>query len=217
MLRILSSLSMLMFTIPCEEVPSYEMLGLGAGGHMYIAFPNSLKKLSLEGGRIPWENTTVIGSLPNLEVFKLLDHAFHGPEWNPEEGQFSRLKALYITESNLVRWRAESTHFPSLERLFLTYMARLNEVPSEIGDIATLRSIYLERCSKSATISAKQIEAEQHSNGNELEVHAHWSYTTTWRIAFKAVHFLVRLTRLNHEESGYLSSPVESEYFLLRL
>ncbi|KAL0440997.1 UNVERIFIED_CONTAM: putative disease resistance RPP8-like protein 2 [Sesamum radiatum] len=206
----LESLSLSMFMIPCEEVPSYEMFGMGAGGHMYIAFPNSLKKLSLEGGRIPWENTTLIGSLPNLEVLKLSDHAFHEPEWNPEEGQFSRLKALYITQSNLVWWRAESTHFPSLERLFLTYMARLNEVPSEIGDIATLHSIYLERCSKSATISAKQIEAEQHSNGNELEVHAHWSYTTTWRIAFKAVHFLVRLTRaLNHKEYHYLLAELE--------
>ncbi|KAK4394724.1 putative disease resistance RPP13-like protein 3 [Sesamum angolense] len=46
----LESLSLSMSTIPCEEVPSYEMLGLGAGGHMYIAFPNSLNKLSLEGG-----------------------------------------------------------------------------------------------------------------------------------------------------------------------
>ncbi|KAL0290176.1 UNVERIFIED_CONTAM: hypothetical protein Sradi_7055300 [Sesamum radiatum] len=156
-----------------EEVPSYEMLGLGAGGHMNIAFPNSLKKLSLEGGRIPWYDATLIGSLPNLEVLKLLPDAFHGPEWNPEEGQFSRLKALYIYHNYLVWWRAESTHFPSLERLFLEYMAHLKEVPFEIGDIATLRSIYLEKCSKSATISAKQIEAEQHSNGNELEVHAH--------------------------------------------
>ncbi|KAL0329377.1 UNVERIFIED_CONTAM: putative late blight resistance proteinR1A-10 [Sesamum radiatum] len=169
------TLSIISFTWRWEQLPLYEMFGMGAGDRMYIAFPDSLKKLSFEGGGIPWENAMVIGSLPNLEVPKLLRHAFHGPEWNPEEGQFSRLKALYITESNLVWWRAQSTHFPSLERLFLTYMARLNEVPSEIGDIATLRSIYLERCSKSATISAKQIGVEQHNNGNELEVRAHWS------------------------------------------
>ncbi|KAK4394723.1 putative late blight resistance proteinR1B-12 [Sesamum angolense] len=211
------TLSIISFTWHWEELPLYEMFGLGAGDRMYIAFPDSLKKLSLEGGGIPWENAMVIGSLPNLEVLKLLRHAFLGPEWNPEEGQFSRLKALYITESNLVWWRAESTHFPSLERLFLTDMAHLNEVPSEIGDIATLRSIYLERCSKSATISAKQIGVEQHSNGNELEVRAHWSNLPRWRIAFYAVVFLVRITRaLNHEdhwgESEYPSSPVESEY-----
>ncbi|KAL0356167.1 UNVERIFIED_CONTAM: putative late blight resistance proteinR1B-12 [Sesamum radiatum] len=196
----LESLSLSILTLPCEEVPSYEMLGLGAGGHMNIAFPNSLKKLSLEGGGIPWENATVIGSLPNLEVLKLLNHAFHGPEWNPEERQFSRLKGLYIKESHLVWWRAESMHFPSLERLFLIDMAYLEEVPYEIGDIATLRSIYLERCSKSATISAKQIEAEQLSNGNELEVHAHWSNLPRWRKAFNVALFVVRLTRALYHE-----------------
>ncbi|KAK4386393.1 hypothetical protein Sango_2509900 [Sesamum angolense] len=183
------TLSIISFTWRWEELPLYEMFGLGAGDRMYIAFPDSLKKLSLEGGGIPWENAMVIGSLPNLEVPKLLRHAFHGPEWNPEEGQFSRLKALYITESNLVWWRAETT----------------------------LHSIYLERCSKSATISAKQIGVEQHNNGNELEVRAHWSNLTRWRIAFYAVLFLVRSTRaLNHEdhwgESEYPSSPIEPEY-----
>ncbi|KAL0356150.1 UNVERIFIED_CONTAM: putative late blight resistance proteinR1A-10 [Sesamum radiatum] len=151
----LESLSLSNF-MHSEEVPSYEMLGLGVGGHMNIAFPDSLKKLSLEGGRIPWENATMIGSLPNLEVLKLLFDAFHGPEWYPEEGQFSRLKALYINHNYLVWWGAESTHFPSLERLFLKYMDHLKEVPSEIGDIATLRSIYLEKCNKSATLSAKK-------------------------------------------------------------
>ncbi|KAK4394722.1 putative late blight resistance proteinR1B-12 [Sesamum angolense] len=196
----LESLSLSILTLPLEKVSTYEMLGLGAGGHMYIAFPNSLKKLSLEGGRIPWENTTVIGSLPNLEVLKLLRHAFHGPEWNLEEGQFSRLKALYINDNYLVWWRAESTHFTRLERLFLTNMTYLKEVPYEIGDIATLRSIYLEGCTKSACISAKQIEAEQDSNGNELEVHAHWSNLPSWRLPLNAVLFLVRITKaLNHE------------------
>ncbi|KAL0318493.1 UNVERIFIED_CONTAM: hypothetical protein Sangu_2005500 [Sesamum angustifolium] len=62
----LESLSLSFITFTWEELPSYEMLGLGAGGHMFLAFPDSLKRLSLEGGRIPWENTTMIGSLPNL-------------------------------------------------------------------------------------------------------------------------------------------------------
>ncbi|KAL0356165.1 UNVERIFIED_CONTAM: hypothetical protein Sradi_4063400 [Sesamum radiatum] len=149
----------------------------------------------MEGRRIPWENLTVIGLLPNLEVLKLLRHALDGPEWNPEDGSFSRLKALHISESDLVWWRAESTHFPSLERLFLSEMAHLEEIPSEIGDIPTLRSIYLEKCGKSATISAKRIEAEQHSNGNELEVRAHWTNLPSWRLSLNVVLFLVRLRR----------------------
>ncbi|KAL0291093.1 UNVERIFIED_CONTAM: putative late blight resistance proteinR1A-10 [Sesamum radiatum] len=196
----LASLTLSITTFTWKRLPSYEMLDLGAGDHMYIAFPDSLKELHLGGGRIPWENVTVIGSLPNLEVLKLWFNTFDGPEWNPEEGQFSRLKALYICGSDLVWWRAESTHFPNLETLFLIGMAHLKEVPSEIGDIATLRSIYLERCSESATLSAKQIEAEQHSNGNELEVHAHWRNPQRWGLTLYPVLFLVRLTRaLDHE------------------
>ncbi|KAK4386394.1 putative late blight resistance proteinR1A-4 [Sesamum angolense] len=191
----LESLSLSSFT-HWEKVPSYEQFGFGAGGQMYIAFPDSLKKLNLDGA------TTLIGSLPNLEVLKLLRHAFYGVEWNPEEGQFSRLKTLYISESYLVWWRAESTHFPNLERLFLTNMAYLKEVPFEIGDIATLRSIFVESCSNSAAISAQRIEAEQHSNGNELEVHAYRRNIPRWRLALNVVLFLVRVTRaLNHEGS----------------
>ncbi|KAL0329378.1 UNVERIFIED_CONTAM: putative late blight resistance proteinR1A-4 [Sesamum radiatum] len=225
----LESLSLSIFT-HWEKVPPYEKFGFGADGQMYIAFPDSLKKLNLDGAGIPWENaTTLIGSLPNLEVLKLLRHAFYGVEWNPEEGQFSRLKTLYISESYLVWWRAESTHFPNLERLFLTDMAYLKEVPFEIGDIATLRSIYVESCSNSAAVSAQRIEAEQHSNGNELEVHAYRRNIPRWRLALNVVLFIVRVTRaLNHEvnyisihspvfladrarESEYLSSCAESE------
>ncbi|KAL0306763.1 UNVERIFIED_CONTAM: hypothetical protein Sradi_6093600 [Sesamum radiatum] len=60
-----------------------------------IAFPTSLKKLVLSDCKIPWEGMTTIGSLPNLEVLKLHDDAFEGSEWNPIEGEFLRLKALF--------------------------------------------------------------------------------------------------------------------------
>ncbi|KAG8378795.1 hypothetical protein BUALT_Bualt07G0022100 [Buddleja alternifolia] len=43
-----------------------------------IVFPCSLKKLSLNGCRIPWNDMTIIGSLPNLEVLKLYRDAFIG-------------------------------------------------------------------------------------------------------------------------------------------
>ncbi|KAL0341534.1 UNVERIFIED_CONTAM: putative late blight resistance proteinR1B-8 [Sesamum calycinum] len=54
----------------------------------HIGFPSSLKKLELSHCRIPWEHMTVIGSLPNLNVLYLDEHAFEGPEWNPVEGNF---------------------------------------------------------------------------------------------------------------------------------
>ncbi|KAL0440960.1 UNVERIFIED_CONTAM: hypothetical protein Sradi_0034900 [Sesamum radiatum] len=59
-----------------------------------IGFPSSLKKLSLHYCRFPWRKMTIIGSsLPNFEVLKLED-AFRGPEWNPIEGEFLRLKNI---------------------------------------------------------------------------------------------------------------------------
>ncbi|KAL0318550.1 UNVERIFIED_CONTAM: putative late blight resistance proteinR1A-4 [Sesamum angustifolium] len=94
------------------------------------AFPQSLKKLSLVRCRIPWKDMPVNGSLPNLEVLKLYHKAFQGPEWNPDEGQFLRLKVLCIHE----------------------------EIPSGIGDIPTLRSIHLGDCRDSVVNSAKQIQ-----------------------------------------------------------
>ncbi|XP_011072173.1 putative late blight resistance protein homolog R1A-10 [Sesamum indicum] len=135
------------------------------------AFPTSLKRLSLSKCRIPWGHITIIGSLlPNLEVLKLLNNAFRGSEWSPVEGQFPRLKVLFISDSDLVSWRADDFHFPHLESLFLRLMHKLEEIPSGIGHIETLRSIHLNKCSELVVNSAKQILEEQSSYGNELEV-----------------------------------------------
>ncbi|KAG8378817.1 hypothetical protein BUALT_Bualt07G0024300 [Buddleja alternifolia] len=95
-----------------------------------IGLPHSLKKLVLNGCRMPWEDMTVIGSLPNLEVLKLKDDAFEGPEWDLVEGEFVRLKLFSIGSSNLVQWRAEKIHFPCLETLVLEQMHDLEEIPS---------------------------------------------------------------------------------------
>ncbi|KAL0341529.1 UNVERIFIED_CONTAM: Disease resistance protein RPM1 [Sesamum calycinum] len=82
-----------------------------------IGFPTSLKKLILSGSEIPWKKITIIGSsLPNLEVLKL-DSAFVGPEWNPIEGEFLRLKVLTIDGIDLEQWGAEDIHFPNLHGL----------------------------------------------------------------------------------------------------
>ncbi|KAL0460476.1 UNVERIFIED_CONTAM: Late blight resistance protein R1-A [Sesamum latifolium] len=132
-----------------------------------ITFPVSLKKLILSDCGIPWKDMTIIGSLPNLEVLKLDNDAFKGWEWNPVEGEFLRLKVLLIKSCELVWWTAEDAHFPNLEVLSLRFMRDLKEIPSSIGDIATLKSISVQYCSDSIRKSAQQIMEEQQSNGNE--------------------------------------------------
>ncbi|KAG8378887.1 hypothetical protein BUALT_Bualt07G0031300 [Buddleja alternifolia] len=138
-----------------------------------FALPYSLKKLELYHCRIPWEDMTVIGSLPNLEILLLYDveateHSSLTHEWiNPVEGGFRQLKFLLISGIHLKRWRAESIHFPKLEILQLRLMDELEEIPSGIGEIETLRKIELDRCSSSVVESAVEIYEEQQSFGNE--------------------------------------------------
>ncbi|KAK4381660.1 putative disease resistance protein [Sesamum angolense] len=131
-----------------------------------IAFPASLKKLSLNYSRLPWEKMTIIGSsLPNLEVFKFYE-AFQGEEWSPIEGEFLRLKVLVVGSHNLERWGAEDIHFPNLHVLYLEHMQRL-EIPLSIGDINTLQSIHLSSCNECTINSAVEIVKDQKEKGNE--------------------------------------------------
>ncbi|XP_051115816.1 putative late blight resistance protein homolog R1B-16 [Andrographis paniculata] len=128
-----------------------------------IGFPNSLKFLLLRKCRIPWSGMSVVGSLPNLEVL-VLWYTAEGSEWNPTEGEFLRLKTLWIFGSDLVAWRADRYHYPVLEILALFKVPSLEEIPSGVGDIPTLREIHLKNCNESAVDSAYQILEEQQSD-----------------------------------------------------
>ncbi|KAL8547501.1 hypothetical protein ACS0TY_007009 [Phlomoides rotata] len=132
-----------------------------------FTFPSSLHKLCLENCFLEWDDLTIIGLLPHLEVLKLCENAAVGSEWNPVEGEFLRLKFLSITSSDLFHWNAESCHFPVLEKLFFYGSSALDEIPSDIGEIPTLQFICLKYCSMSAPISAMRILVEQESLGNE--------------------------------------------------
>ncbi|KAL0342336.1 UNVERIFIED_CONTAM: putative disease resistance protein [Sesamum calycinum] len=129
--------------------------------------PRSLKKLTLSDCRFPWQHTTIVGSLPNLEVLKLLWYGFCGREWQPVLGEFSQLKYLAIDTTDLECWLADSTNFPRLEHLRLENCSRLERIPSDIGEILTLKLIELRNCSSSAVDSAKEILEEQQNQGNE--------------------------------------------------
>ncbi|GER53657.1 disease resistance protein [Striga asiatica] len=126
-------------------------------------FPILLRKLTLEGTRLGWEEMgTKISSLPNLEALKLRYEAFVGPDWETADGGFPSLKYLEIFScKDLQQWRVEATHFPSLERLDLSYLHKLKEIALEIGDITTLREINVVECNDSTVLSAKKILEEQ--------------------------------------------------------
>ncbi|KAL7153387.1 hypothetical protein ABFS83_04G165300 [Erythranthe nasuta] len=132
-----------------------------------LKFPTSLKKLTLSGRKIEWEDLTTIGSSHNLEVLQLKDGSMTGSEWNPVEGEFLRLKYLFIDSWELKHWNAESFHFPVLEKLYLSGLLHLDEIPSGIGEIPTLALIHLLSCSESAAMSAMSILEEQESFGND--------------------------------------------------
>ncbi|KAI3464152.1 hypothetical protein Pfo_020815 [Paulownia fortunei] len=134
----------------------------------YLTFPPSLKKLTLRKCRIPWRFMTTVGSLPNLEVLKLQNCTFQGPEgmateaeWETAEGEFCQLQFLLLEKLNLVRWQAEQGHFPKLQCLVIRNCCALEEIPCGIGEIPTLEMIELDESSRGAVSSAKQIQEEQ--------------------------------------------------------
>ncbi|XP_022847212.1 putative late blight resistance protein homolog R1B-14 isoform X2 [Olea europaea var. sylvestris] len=135
-------------------------------------FPPNIKKLTLKSCKIGWKHMTVVGSMPNLEVLKLLENTWHGweSEWEPTEGEFCKLKFLLLRTYFLEQWRANNTNFTSLECLMLRGCFRLKEIPRSIGDILTLQIIDLDDASPSAVTSAKQIQEEQEEFGNDIQV-----------------------------------------------
>ncbi|KAL0397280.1 UNVERIFIED_CONTAM: Disease resistance protein RPP13 [Sesamum calycinum] len=131
-----------------------------------LTFPPNLKKLTLSGCLLPWEDMTYIGSLTKLEVLKLHRNAFSGKVWEPIEGEFLRLKYLKLHHMDLADWRADETHFPSLRHLILK-ICSLKEIPSGIGEIPTLELIQLDDCYISTVTSAIHLKEEQESLGND--------------------------------------------------
>ncbi|KAL3504640.1 hypothetical protein ACH5RR_034484 [Cinchona calisaya] len=132
-----------------------------------FSFPSNLKKLSMSDFRLPWDEISVIGQLPNLEVLKLLYKAFEGQEWEMREGEFQKLKFLKLDTLDIKLWNASSEHLPSLEQLVVLSCLELEEIPSSFGEIPTLQLIEMKWCSSSATDSVKQILEEQRDMSND--------------------------------------------------
>ncbi|PHT73943.1 hypothetical protein T459_21220 [Capsicum annuum] len=133
-------------------------------------FPPNLKKLTLCKTYLEWEDMNILRKLPNLEVLKLKVDAFYRPIWklsDEDEDGFSRLKYLLIEKLKLKQWEAPSYHFPSLEHLVVIDCRLLEQIPFDFAGIQTLQLIELQGCQLSVIDSAKQIQEEQQSWGND--------------------------------------------------
>ncbi|KAM3269715.1 hypothetical protein P3S67_030597 [Capsicum chacoense] len=138
--------------------------------HRNIFLPN-LKQLRLRFTSLAWEDMVVLANLPNLEVLKA-HCGFIGTDWRLNENVvFQRLKYLRLEWEDLERWEAASDNFLMLEQLVLSMLFRMEEIPQSTGEIMTLKLIQLEYCGSTVETSAKKIQQEQESWGNdELQV-----------------------------------------------
>ncbi|KAL3635099.1 hypothetical protein CASFOL_022153 [Castilleja foliolosa] len=127
------------------------------------AFPANLRKITLSGCGFLWEDmSSAIGGLPNLQTLKLQCYAFRGAEWETYGGEFTRLEFLLLEDLDIEVWRtSDCGHFPSLKHVIVRHCYRLEEIPRELGDIATLEMMEVESCSTSAMDSARRIQKEQ--------------------------------------------------------
>ncbi|XP_027119965.1 putative late blight resistance protein homolog R1A-4 [Coffea arabica] len=91
--------------------------------------PLSLKELTLSRFRLSWTRISAIGSLPNLEVLKLLSGAFAGRTWDMMEDEFQKLKFLSLDTLDIAEWNASYDHLPKLERLVLRNCKDLEKIP----------------------------------------------------------------------------------------
>ncbi|XP_073036483.1 putative late blight resistance protein homolog R1A-3 [Primulina eburnea] len=149
--------------LPCLGV----LVNLFNPSRFKFHFPTSLKTLILGGVGIPWHDLAIIGSLPNLEVLKLINCACLGTVWEPNEGEFCELKVLVLERLKLNHWEADHNHFPCLQRLVIRWCYGLVKIPSGMGDSPTLNMIELRGCKDSVFASANEIVEKQRSYGND--------------------------------------------------
>ncbi|XP_047959854.1 putative late blight resistance protein homolog R1A-10 [Salvia hispanica] len=170
-----------------------------------IKFPNSLKKLFIiaSSDMVLEDIMPKIGSLPLLEKFVLLHGIFETGKWETIEGQFPSLKFLRLEFcGGLKDWIvSDNSHFPLLQKLRLNSFDQLKEIPSEVGEIATLKSIELVYCSESVVRSAKKIVEEQEDlYGDQLDLHVQarvWKHQEELK-SLASANFEVEITSMRY-------------------
>ncbi|KAI5679178.1 hypothetical protein M9H77_10128 [Catharanthus roseus] len=136
----------------------YQTLGMVPFHIRHESFPPSLKKLTLVGSHVKWEEMSIVELLPNLEVLKIKDNFFSGPIWETMEEGFCSLKFLKLSHVDLQQWISCSSHFPRLEHLVLNGCLDLQEILTEIEEIDTLHTVEVYRSSKSTIKWAEEIK-----------------------------------------------------------
>ncbi|PIN10518.1 Apoptotic ATPase [Handroanthus impetiginosus] len=121
-------------------------------------FPPKLMSLTLSYTFLDWKHMCILGMLENLKALKLKNNAFVGECWESADNGFCQLEVLQIEYTNLVTWKASSSHFPRLKYLVLRNCEHLEALPLGLADVSSLQVIDLYRTTKSAAASAKKIQ-----------------------------------------------------------
>ncbi|XP_057803077.1 putative late blight resistance protein homolog R1A-10 [Salvia miltiorrhiza] len=133
-----------------------------------LTFPHSLRSLIIMCYGSVDDVLEKVSALPLLQKLKLQHGWFTTGEWATVEGRFASLKSLSLSScGNLEYWMMESSHFPCLEHLHLSWI-QLKEIPAEVGEIPTLKSVSLVCCKESLVKSAKRMVEEQEELQGEV-------------------------------------------------
>ncbi|CAI9117821.1 OLC1v1019306C1 [Oldenlandia corymbosa var. corymbosa] len=153
-----------------EVIPKRFLFPKQGWRNLELKFPDTLKKLCLWHLGLPWKAMSTIGKLPNLQVLKLYYNACKGATWDLEEGNFSQLKCLSLYRVDVEQINdsdCDDQPFPCLEKLYVYFCTRLEEVPPSFGAINTLKIIHL-ISSPQASDSVKAIVEQQKEWENDV-------------------------------------------------
>ncbi|XP_073121307.1 putative late blight resistance protein homolog R1A-10 [Henckelia pumila] len=173
------------------------------------------KELVLEGLHTLsglWNLVFTKEMLQRVQNIKKIDVGYEfssSKDWS--DYQLENLGKLHQLNALKIRWTADSNHFPSLQRLIVRWCHNLVEIPSEIGESATLSMIQLEGCKDSVLRSAKEILEKQQSYGNDDGFQVICHKRSIWRYVRKQV------VAEEHACVGEKWEPYEEEFRELKI
>ncbi|KAL2253913.1 putative late blight resistance protein homolog R1A-4 [Sesamum indicum] len=148
--------------------PSFDQVVVPALQGVSI-FPSTLKKLTLSGLSLPWEDMSIIACIWNLEVLKLRCYAFRGSVWQTCQKGFKNLRFLLIEDMDLEYWTGNRiSFFPDLQRLTVGHCYKLKEIPCQFEEVLTLQMMEVVDCAPSLVASAEKIVKQQKGCGNHV-------------------------------------------------
>ncbi|PHT96696.1 hypothetical protein BC332_34378 [Capsicum chinense] len=133
-------------------------------------FPWNLKDVILEGFNLTSDALSGIGrSLPNLQKLELVGASIQGgKEWNMEQSTFHNLKSLKLFNVSFSEWQVTADEsFPVLEELEIRFCIELIEIPQIFGDIASLKSISLDRSPQLKELALNITKYVEEINGED--------------------------------------------------